>query len=427
MNSAYLSLPAWLELLENRQQQEIQLGLTRINAVAHQLSLLRFDAKIITVAGTNGKGSTVAALEHIYSMAGYRVASFTSPHLISFNERIRVNLKPISDKSLCEAFSVIEYARGLIDLTYFEMTTLAALWYFSQLPLDVIILEVGMGGRLDATNIIDSDLAIITTIDLDHQAYLGHSKESIGYEKAGILRANKPYIYADNVPPQSIIEHAEQLQAGRINYSHTKTPDSLEIVPVLSDKMPHISERLSLPQPAIHSNAACAAVMASYYFSDTLPISLVNWHNAMNKVFILGRQQVIKGVVTQVLDVAHNPQAASLLATFIRSVRKNSKVHAVFSCLNDKDLRGLIQPMHSYVDFWYSTVLSSKRAASEFAIRSAFEAEQCILPVFYKSPMVAYHAAMEQAKPNDLVVVYGSFLMLADIMATHVEVQEELQ
>lgn len=178
----------WLTHLETRNTQEIQLGLTRVLTVAQKLNLQRPNCKVITVAGTNGKGSTVTALETIYHQSGFRVGTYTSPHLLVFNERIRINLTPIQDKDLCKAFSVIEEARYPTNLTYFEMATLAALWYFKQHDLDLIILEVGLGGRLDATNIVDTDLAIITTIDFDHQNFLGDTLELIGYEKAGILR-----------------------------------------------------------------------------------------------------------------------------------------------------------------------------------------------------------------------------------------------
>ena len=219
MSYQHFSLAAWLDYLEHRHSEEIQLGLTRVKTVARQLDLLTFDATIIIVAGTNGKGSTVAALETIYRAAGYAVGSYTSPHLIHFNERIRVNLEPITDKTLCAAFTAIEEACESIHLTYFEMATLAALWYFKSFVLDVIILEVGLGGRLDATNIIDADLAIITTIDFDHQAYLGHTKEAIGYEKAGVLRPNQPFIYADKNPPESLITYAKSLNAQQIMYS----------------------------------------------------------------------------------------------------------------------------------------------------------------------------------------------------------------
>lgn len=420
MNFLNFSLPDWLNYLENRHSEEIQLGLTRIQTVAKRLDLLNFDATIFLVAGTNGKGSTVAALEAVYLAAGYQVASYTSPHLVNFNERIRVNQQSISDKKLCAAFTTIEKARDNVPLTYFEMATLAALWYFKQFTLDVIILEVGMGGRLDATNIIDSDLAIITTIDLDHQDYLGDTKEAIGYEKAGILRANKPFIYADNTPPESVIDQARKLNAPRLCYSLRITEDSLQIIPTMPP-----ADQINVPLPKINPKAAAAAIVASSYLYSVLPIEPTHWAEAMRSVSILGRQQFVEGAISTVFDVAHNPQAVALLADYIKQYRSKGKVHAVFSGLKDKDLRGLIKQMHSYVDFWYPAVLSSKRAASKSLLKAAFKAEHCSIPADFSDPLTAYQVAMQHANPGDLIVVYGSFLTVSAVMAHRMERQEE--
>ena len=417
MISDQLSLSQWLDLLENRHSDEIQLGLDRIKTVAHQMDLLHFNAQVITVAGTNGKGSTVAALEAIYLAAGYNVACYTSPNLIHFNERIRVNTKSITDDTLCAAFITIEKARQSIHLTYFEVVTLAALWYFKQLRLDVVILEVGMGGRLDATNIIDSDLAIITTIDFDHQAYLGDTKDAIGYEKAGILRLNKPFIYADSVLPNRVVLQAKLLNAPRIEYSLMTTDDQLQIMPSAQGFLSDAT--ITVQRPRINPKAACAAVIASAFLKPVLPVSLTHWNDAMKRVSVPGRQQLIEGRVSTLFDVAHNPQAVLLLAEFVRDYAKKSKVHAVFSCLSDKDLRGLIQPMNSYVDFWYPAVLSSKRAVSEGALTDAFSAENLLAPFVFRDPTLAYHEAMQRASTGDLIVVFGSFLTVSAIMANY--------
>ena len=411
MNLSSRTLAEWLELLENRHDEEIQLGLSRIQVVAKRLDLLHFDAKLITVAGTNGKGSTIATLEAIYVAAGYQVASYTSPHLLVFNERIRVNQIPITDKKLSDAFVVIEEGRGDIHLTYFEMVTLAAFWVFKQLKLDVILLEVGLGGRLDATNIIDSDLAIITTIDFDHQAYLGHTKEAIGYEKAGILRENKPYIYADDAPPESVIEKGILLNAPRICYSFKTNSDSLQI-------RSSSGEVIEVSKPCINFKAATAAIMASAYLNSSLPVTNAEWNEAMQNVHISGRQQVVKGPITTIFDVAHNPQAVSLLADFIRSYQPKGKVHAVFAGLKDKDLCGLIRPMHFYVDFWYPTALSGKRAASGSMLLAAMKAENCSVSTCFNTPKAAYQAARQSANSDDLIVVYGSFLTVSAVMST---------
>lgn len=422
MNYSNFSISEWLDHLENRYAEEIQLDLSRVQTVAKRLNLLKLDATIFSVAGTNGKGSTVAALEAVYLAAGYQVASYTSPHLINFNERIRINNQPITDKELCLAFTVIEKARENIHLTYFEMTTLAALWSFKKRNLDVIILEVGLGGRLDATNIIDSDLAIITTVDLDHQDYLGDTKEAIGYEKAGILRANKPFIYADTSPvPESIIKHAQLLNAKRLCYLPRLTETSLQIIPNSPE-----GELIEVSCPQINYKAAAAAIVASSYLDSVLPVKLAHWDSAMQNASILGRQQLIEGAVSTLFDVSHNPQAVALLADFIKKYRALGKIHAVFSGLKDKDLRGLIKPMHSYVDFWYPAVLSSKRAASKTLLQTVFQAEHCLVSEFFNDPLTAYQAAQQQADSGDLIVVYGSFLTVSAVMSKCMERQGEV-
>lgn len=433
MDFLNFNLDHWLHYLENSHTQEIQLGLTRITAVAKRLDLLRWEAQVITVTGTNGKGSTVTALETIYTTAGYNVATYTSPHLIHFNERIRVNTQAISDKELCDAFLVIEKAREDIPLTYFEMATLAALWYFRQCILDVIILEVGIGGRLDATNIIDSDLAIITTVDFDHQDYLGHTKEAIGYEKAGIIRANKPFIYADNIPPESIIKQAKLLNAQMyclgVDYTVDINANELQLnlgMPLQVAKGSY-AKTLKLPLPKIHPKAAASASIASICLQHVLPLTSLQLAEAMRKIYILGRQQVINGAVTTIFDVAHNPQAVTLLAEFIQNYQPKRQVRAVFSGLKDKDLCGLIKPMLSFVDVWYPAMLSGKRAASEAQLLAAVEIEDNVVSTCYSDPLVAYNAAIAEATSGDLIVVYGSFLTVSAIMAAHRIALEELQ
>lgn len=405
------TLTEWLDYLENRYQQEIQLELFRIQQVAEGLGLLQPRAKIITVAGTNGKGTTVATLEAIYLAAGYRVASYTSPHLLVFNERIRINQKPISDAQLCSAFIVAEEARGEVPLTYFEMTTLAALWHFKQHELDLIILEVGLGGRLDATNIVDPDLAIITTIDFDHQEFLGHTKEEIGLEKAGILRANKPFIFADKNPPVSIVNCGLSLHSPMYlyerDYSYRHKNGFLEVI--------FKEESIVLPQPKLHSNSVTAAIVGSLLMKAKLPINYFHLEQAMNKVFLPGRLQLINTGIQTLLDVAHNPQAAKYLAEFIRNFHPKKTVHAVFSALKDKDIAGMIAPLKNCVTYWYPALLQGKRAASKKQLEEAFnlyyEATIC-----HNDPLSAYHAACNRASTGDLIVVYGSFITVGKIM-----------
>jgi dihydrofolate synthase/folylpolyglutamate synthase len=412
--SAY-SLPEWLEFLENRHVEEIELGLQRARTAAETLDLLRLNsALIITVGGTNGKGSTVSALEAIYTSAGYCVGAYTSPHLLKFNERIRVNQQNICDESLCEAFTVIENSSTGSTLKYFETITLAALWYFKKKQCDVVILEVGMGGRFDATNIIDSDLAIITTVDLDHQQYLGTTKEAIGYTKAGILRHGKTFIYADLNPPHSVMEEALK-QKNTIfcygkDYVYSCSENQLHIR--LHDKL-----LFSLPTPKLNLKAASAALLAAHQLSSLRPLNPQSISTAMETVFIKGRQQMlIKGGITTIYDVAHNPQAAQLLAEKIKKISPKGKVYAVFAALKDKDLYGLISGLSSCVDFWYPAILEGKRASSKAQLMDAFNTVLDLQPNCFDSPNAAYAIAKNKAGQDDLIIVYGSFLTVEAVM-----------
>lgn len=413
------SLSEWLNYLENAHQQEIQLGLDRILEVARRLELLDPEATVITVAGTNGKGSTVTALETIYAVAGYNVACYISPHLIRFNERIRVNQTNISDEALCAAFIAIEAGRSEIHLTYFEMTTLAALYHFKQHSLDVIILEVGMGGRLDATNIINADLAIVTTIDLDHQDYLGDTVEAIGYEKAGIFRSKTPCIYGDFNPPTTVIEQAVALDAPLLrlglDYEYEELSDVFRIY--FQSKMLY-----ELVRPCINLKAATMACIAVHRLEHALPVSTEQLVLAMRTVSMVGRQQLVAYPITTLYDVAHNPQAVALLADFISSYQPKAKVHAVFSALKDKDIRGLIKPMSPHVDHWYPALLDGKRAATASLLLDEFDAVLGSRPPCFSHPISAYQAAVNFASKGDIIVVYGSFLMVSAIMVA----QEEL-
>lgn len=416
------SIEEWLTWLEDRSPGRIDLQRENIHLIAERLKLLPLPIPVITVAGTNGKGSTVAALEAIYVSAGYQVGSYTSPHLIQFNERIRLNQQPIDDEVLIKIFNTIEDVRAEVHISYFEMATLAALYYFKQSAVDIVILEVGLGGRLDATNIVDADVAIITTIDFDHQEYLGDTKEAIGYEKAGIFRAGKPAIYADLLPPQSVITHAKALATPLIQCGqdyHIQVMDSdIQITLPVQDGLESV---LQLPKPVIHINAAAAAVVATQYLMSIRPVATKDLINAMRTVHVAGRQQVIPGEITTVFDVAHNPQAANLLADFLHHhfSQYRGKIHAVFSGLKDKDLCGLIKPLAAYVDHWYPCILDSKRAARESLLLAAFQAENIAITTCFSNPEAAYTAATQQAKLGDIIVVYGSFVTVAAVMSLH--------
>jgi dihydrofolate synthase/folylpolyglutamate synthase len=407
------TLVDWLYHLENLHHQEIQLGLSRIKQVATKLSLLAPKATVITVAGTNGKGSTVAALEAIYRAAGYQVASYTSPHLFRVNERIRINQKNISDDDLSEAFCAIEDIREPVFLTYFEMLTLAALWHFKKYSIDVLILEVGLGGRLDATNIIDADLAIITTIDLDHQDFLGHDKEAIGYEKAGILRPKRPLIYADTTPPFSILEKAASLSSPLyINGLHYQYDFQKEILRICYKKW-----EVQLTNPKLHASSLAAAVMAAHCLKASLPVTSYHMAAALNNLSLPGRLQLIQGNYNLLLDVSHNSQGVNHLANFIKQLPRPQKIHAIFSALKDKDIPELIGPLINSVDFWYPAFLTGSRAATREQFDAAFRIYG-IVPSYYSDPVLAHKAACKRASTGDLIVTYGSFLTVGCVLPT---------
>lgn len=406
-------LKEWLTDLETRHAQEINLGLSRVETVAQKLTLHQLPMPVISVAGTNGKGSTVATLEAIYCEAGFRVGSYTSPHLLHFNERIKINKNPISDKVLVAAFEVIESERGDVPLTYFEMVTLAALWIFKQQPLDLVILEVGLGGRLDATNVVDNDLAIITTIAFDHHEYLGTTLEAIGYEKAGIMRANKPCIYADLNPPLTILQEANRLEVPLMKLGH----DYHYTIDAQGFCFQHNRENINLPKTQFHPHAIAAAIMALRCLQEVLPIHPSRLAQGLKNIVLLGRHQVkYKEGKTLVFDVAHNPQSAAYLADFIEASFPSKVVHAVFSGLDDKDISGMIEPLMSKVSYWYPARLWGKRAISSEKLLEIFRAHEINLDLCHNSPFLAYQAAFHQAHPGDLIVVYGSFLTVAAVL-----------
>lgn len=409
-------LHEWLSYFENRPSAEIQLGLDRIRAVAEKLQVLTFNAVVISIAGTNGKGSTVATLETIYSEAGYKVGAYTSPHLVYFNERIRLNGQNIPDAVLCELFTQIENIRKEIHLTYFEMATLAALLYFKQNKPDVILLEVGVGGRLDATNIIDADLSIITTIDFDHQDLLGHTLEEIAYEKAGILRPNQWFIYADQNMPNRILQCALDLKVNMRCINQHYWFEQIEDEWLVSVQ----DENIRLLPPNVHPHAAAAGIVATQCLANRLPISSEILRNSFKKIKIAGRQQIIYDTMCIVLDVSHNPQSVNLLSERMKSLIHpdfKGKVHAVFSGLKDKAINGLIEPMLPWIDHWYTAVLESKRAASIEMLKETFHVNG-IIPMTCDSITEAYQAAKKSASLGDVIVVYGSFLVVSPIILT---------
>lgn len=409
------TLQNWLNYLESIEPIKYNLRLENVREVARRLDILDLKVPVITVGGTNGKGSTVAALTALYSSAGYSVGHFTSPHLIKFNERICINNQQISDESAAVFMLEIDNMRGEIDISYFEAALLCALLYFTKSKVDLIVLEVGMGGRLDATNIIDSDITIITSIALDHQKYLGNDTESIGYEKAGIMRRNKNCIFADELRPNSIDKYAKDLGCKLIclgqDYTIMFSDDSLTI-------SHNGYANFVLPLPKINHKAAASAVVATNLLQDILPISYQSLYTGMLNILIYGRQQVINNNGQKVvLDVSHNPHGVQLLSKFIHNMQVSGKVHAIFSGLADKDLSGMLVPFLNIVDNWYPIVLQSKRAASQELLQEVFAKVLGMNDInIFKDIESAYNEVLNKYADGDLVIIYGSFLLVGAFM-----------
>jgi dihydrofolate synthase/folylpolyglutamate synthase len=419
------TLPDWLALLESRHAEtHIDMGLDRVRAVKERMQLA-FSCPVIMVAGTNGKGSTCAMLEAMLLQSGYRTGLYIKPHFLDFNERARVNGEMASDDALIASFNVVENARGEIDLTYFEFTTLAIAHLLSTAEIDVAILEVGLGGRLDAVNVIDPDVAIVTSIDIDHKDYLGDTREEIGFEKAGIFRPGKPAICSDPQPPASLIKHAEDIGAdlwliGRdFNYQGDKQQWAFG---------GRSQRRNSLAYPALRGANqllnASAALAALESLRMQLPVGAQEVRAGLAMVELPGRFQVLAGRPTTVLDVAHNPHAAAALAQNLGNMGFHRFTYAVFGIMQDKDIDAVIEHMAPCIDHWCVTALPSPRSADPAALAAKLEAkrpagakpDEFSVQIF-ADPAAAFQDATSRAGQDDRIVVFGSFYTVAGVMA----------
>lgn len=385
--------------------------LSRVEAVAKSLGLKPFSCPVIMIAGTNGKGTTAAFLEEVYCTAGYKTGVYTSPHLLHFNERIRLNQSSISDDALVFAFQQIEVARKEIELTYFEATTLAALVYFQSLPLDVLILEVGMGGRLDAVNIVKPNITIITCIDFDHMAYLGDTLEKIAFEKAGIIRADTPVIFGGRVALRPIIEQAKDLSAPLYiigeSFDIQKTPDGLTFIDESGD--------IKLPATHFHKDMIACGLKAIKLLKK-LPVSSEILQNSLFNLQHYGRLQWIDEPVPTLLDVAHNPQSIQNLADYLKKDRSKGRLLAVFSALDDKNISVMIKIMNELIDVWFLCSLETPRAVDKDKLRNMFNLLEANVEGEYADPLSAYDAACQYAHEDDCVIVFGSFLTVTPVL-----------
>ncbi len=411
------TLAGWLTHLESLHPKSIALGLERIAQIKKRLNLDP-GFPVVVVGGTNGKGSVCALLESVFHAAGYRVGCYTSPHLLHYNERVRINKRQSGDAELCASFEGIEKVRGETALTYFEFGTLAAMKCFIESKVDVAVLEVGLGGRLDAVNAFDSDCAVITSVDIDHIDYLGDTREKIAFEKAGIIRSEKVAICADSDVPHAIRDHAQQVgaQLWCIGSEFDFTPHQGQW-----DYQSKAGSRSALPYPALrgafqlHNASAALAVLDALKVS--LPVSMEAVRRGLVEVQLAGRFQFVPGNPLLILDVAHNPHAARSLAQNLSSLPSCRNTYAVFAMLRDKDIAGVAAALDAHIDHWLVAGIESARGASAKEIEQKLEncrvrGEISTFNNIATALSYAYNAAGE----NDRILVFGSFYTVAEAM-----------
>ncbi len=415
------SLQDWLDWQESLHFSAIDLGLDRITAVAQRMDLLQPVFPIITVAGTNGKGSTVAILSALLQAAGYNVGAYTSPHILRYNERIALRGEPVADEPICAAFAAIDAARGDISLTYFEFGTLAAMWLFKESAVDVAILEVGLGGRLDAANLWDADVALITSIGIDHIDWLGDDRELIGREKAGVARAGRPLICGDPEPPQSIAAYATELGAELIQYGQaftfSQTGERFS-VSLHAGTRPQIWA--DLPLPALLGdvqlrNAACALIALQQLYGRLMLTQRQIVHG-LSTVTLAGRLQKLATVPDIFVDVAHNPHAAQQLALWLRKNPSKGTTYVLFSMLADKDINGVLQVLVDWVDEWHFFPLQDERAMTLENMQAAMDVQKIAVAVPHRELKQAWNTLKPRLKGEDRVVGFGSFLVVSNML-----------
>lgn len=419
-------LAGWLQHLESlhpRGQAGIELGLERVRQVSQALGQAPF-CPVITVAGTNGKGSTVAYLESILHRAGYRVGCYTSPHLLHYNERVRLQGVPADDAALCAAFAQVEAARQAVGvfLTYFEFGTLAAWQLFAAAGCEVLVLEVGLGGRLDAVNLYDPDLALVTTVDLDHQDWLGPDRESIGFEKAGIFRAGRPALCGDADPPASLVAHAARLGSplqliGR-DFGFQKDDENRLQWRYWGRRADGSMQRRSLAYPGLRGGVqlknAALVIAALDTLAGVLPVSMQAIREGLIHTDIPGRFQVLPGRPAIVLDVGHNPQALGVLAENLGGMGFFDKTYAVLGMLADKDVAGSMAALRGRISHWFLADLEGPRGLKAEALAAQVaEADPGVSWSCHPDPAAALAAAQELAGENDRILAFGSFYTVA--------------
>jgi len=413
-----MNLQQWLEFIERQHPRSIEMGLERVREVAARLGLERPAAQVVTVAGTNGKGSTVAFIEAMARAGGWKVGAYTSPHLLRYNERVRIDGAEASDEALAAAFAAVEAARGQTPLTYFEYGTLAALWLFQQSVLDLAVLEVGLGGRLDAVNLVDPDVAVITTVDVDHVDWLGSDREAIGAEKAGIARAWKPLVLGEIDPPSSVLRHAYAIGANAIrsgsDFFHEPAGEGQWL-------WREVGAELLLPEPALAApvQRANAAAAVAALRALPRPPSDACFAAGVAAARVPGRlERFERDGVEVVVDVAHNPQAARELAAWARARPAAGATAMVLSALGDKDVAAIVQALEGCVDRWHLAGLAGIPRGEEVDVLAARLAGTAAADGSRDAGVeAALSRALAQSSPGDRVVVAGSFHTAAAALA----------
>ncbi|WP_338457676.1 MULTISPECIES: bifunctional tetrahydrofolate synthase/dihydrofolate synthase [Methylococcus] len=415
----FSTLGEWLSWQETLHPQAIDLGLERVRRVYRALNPAQDRPFTVTVGGTNGKGSCVAALDTILRRAGYRVGAYTSPHILRYNERICIGGMPVEDAAICASFDRIEAVRGDTTLSFFEFGTLAALDIFRRAGLDAQILEVGLGGRLDAVNIVDADAALIASIGIDHEEWLGGTREAIGLEKAGIFRPARPCILGDPDAPATVLRHAEAIGADLLiqgrDFSFRREDDGW----IWYGRG---ETHTALPEPCLRGDHQyfnmSAVLQVIEAIRPRLPVPEAAVRAGLASVHLPGRFQILEGGPTVLLDVAHNPHAVHVLTEFLRQFKQGRPVHAVFAMMRDKDIRGVVECIRDLVDDWYLAPLQLPRAATP----------EILLPVFsalgvsrvqqgFADAAEAFARVRRNAENESIILVFGSFFLVAEYLA----------
>ncbi len=400
-------LAMWLDYLSNIHSSAIDLGLDRVQAVATKANLTKPAPTVITVAGTNGKGSTCALMEAILLDAGYSVGVYSSPHLIRYNERVRIKGVDVEDAKHCEAFDYVEKQRGDISLSLFEFGTLAALRIFQVENVDVVLLEVGLGGRLDATNVVEHDVSVITSLAIDHVDWLGDDINVIGFEKAGIYRAGKPAICGQPLPPATVAAHADDIGAEFFQVG-------IQFDYALTEKGWKWSSGAfaleDLPLPSLPLPNAATALMA--LGASELQITDINIVNGLNNARLAGRMQVLQHEPEIVLDVAHNPHSAEYLVEKVKTQYAGKTIHVVIAMLHDKDIKATLAALKPIATHWYPASLTGPRAATADELCQYLPQGQ----VQFQTPIEAFESALSSAASDDVVLVAGSFHTVGEVL-----------